>query len=201
MNYDRYRDSNEQKYNKKTFSYYLMRQPVDKILIPYVSGISHKKVLEVGIGYGYYTKYYINNNNQITGLDANAQMGVNIGVKVIQGFANQLKEKICDKYQCILSFWMTEYLSYTELKAFIEQGIEMTEEGGIFATTIILKKGLGRFYIDMASLRGVKKYNYTLEQVENIVGNQYRKRITPLNSVCGIPFAILLEVEKSNEKR
>lgn len=198
MNYDRYLAETEEHYNKKNLSYYLMRKPADRILIPYVSQIKNAKVLEVGIGYGYYTGYYIKNHNKVKGLDVNPQLGKNTGVQIIQGTANQLKSKVKGTFHYILSFFMTEYLPYKELQQFFEQSGELLQRGGVLATTVILKKGLGRWYILLARIKGVKKYNYTMKEIKWIVHDlkDMRVRVTPLNTIMNIPFAVLVEIKK-----
>ncbi len=198
MNYDRYCNYNEHKYNRKTISYFLMRKPSDRVLIPYVSGIKNRKVLEVGIGFGYYTKYYIDNDNKIKGVDVNPQLEKNLNVEVVYGLANRLNETVKEMFDYILSFFMTEYLSYEELKEFIEQSVALLNEGGKFVTTIILRKGLGRLYIMLARMKGINKYNYTIKEINSMIDDKWKMsiHITPLNTVMKIPFAILVEIEK-----
>lgn len=198
MNYDRYLNDTEEHYNKKSISYYLMRHPSDQILIPYVSRIENAKVLEAGVGYGYYTRFYINNGNDIVGLDANPQMGKNIGIEIVQGLANELREKIQGRFDYILSFFMTEYLSYKELEAFLVQGTDRLERGGILATTIILNRGLGKLYIFLAGMKGIQKYNYSKSQILSMIRQlkNVKIRVTPLQTVMKIPFAVLLEIKK-----
>ena len=56
-NYDRYRYYTESQYEKKGLSYYFMKKQADKRLLPYVTHIRKKRVLEVGPGYGYSCKW------------------------------------------------------------------------------------------------------------------------------------------------
>ncbi len=203
MNYDRYCNQNERNYNRKTLSYYLMRKPPDKILIPYVSGICNKKVLEVGIGYGYYTRYYMDNCNKVKGIDVNPSLGKDLDIEVAYGLANKLKETVKEKFDYIVSFFMTEYLSYEEMKEFIGQGILLLNDGGRFVTTVIQKRGLGRLYILFARMRGIKKYNYSMEEIYSMIEKEKEISINilPLDTVMKIPFASLVEIEKSEEKK
>lgn len=198
MNYDRYRNMTEKNYNKKKASFYLMRKPSDKILVPYVSNIYNKKVLEVGIGFGYYTKYYLNNDNKVKGLDINPDLGINTGVEISQGLASQITNIFKEKFDYIISFFMTEYLSYQEMSKFIEQSVTLLDKGGKFSTTIILNSGIGWLYIMCARVKRIKKYNYTFREIESLIPNvpNLKKHIIPLNSIMKIPFAILLEIEK-----
>lgn len=198
MNHDRYNSMTEKAYNKRGISYYLMRKPADRVLIPYASHIRDKKVLEVGIGFGYYTKYYLDNHNKAKGADINSELGKNIGVEIVAVAANRLKDVFNEKFDYIVSFFMTEYLSYSELGEFIMQSVSLLDKGGKFATTIILRKGIGRLYIMLAMLKGIKKYNYSIKEIKTLVQNKHGLsiRITHLDSVMRIPFAVLLEIEK-----
>lgn len=198
MNYDRYRKVTEQKYNKKKISTYLMRKPSDRILIPFASHICGKKVLEVGIGFGYYTKYYMNNENTVKAVDINPQLGSHIGIDIVPGSADQLQNLFKETFDCIVSFFMTEYISYQEMKEFIQQSLKLLNKGGKFATTIILKKGIGRLYIILARLKGIKKYNYSMEEIKSMVPDCQNMdvHITALNGILNIPYAVLLEIEK-----
>lgn len=198
MNYDRYQNVTEQKYNRKKLSTYLMRNPSDKILIPFAANIYNKKVLEVGIGFGYYTKYYMNNENVVKAVDINPHLGKHIGIEIAEGKADHLQELFKEKFDYIISFFMTEYLSYEEMKQFIGQSLELLNEKGTFATTIILKKGIGKLYIMLAGLKGIKKYNYSMNEIKSMIPNDQNVNIhiTALNGLWGIPYAVLLEIGK-----
>lgn len=194
MNYDRYKKCTEEKYDKKSISSFFMKNPCDKILLPYIKGIMDKEILEVGLGYGGYTKRYMNRNN-VWGLDVNPDMGKNIGIKIIQGKADEIREKVNQKYDYVLSFFMTEYLAPDELGQFIEQSVGALKPGGTFATTVILNRGIGWLYVTLARIKGIKKYNYSINTVTKMASGK-NIRITKLNSVLHIPFAFLLEVDQ-----
>lgn len=196
-NFDRYKGYSQSKYNRKGLSYYLMRKPADHILLSYLEKIKKKKILEVGIGYGYYTKVLIKNKNKVTGADVNPELGKSIGIDIIETAANKLDVNIKEKYDLILSFFMTEYLSKLELEAFIRQSLNLLNVNGVFSTTIILNKGIGKFYTSMAQIKGIKKYAYSYKDImdlANISGNKIR--IVPLNSIFKIPFAVFLEIKR-----
>lgn len=196
-NYNRYDSYDIEKYNKKGLSYYFMRMAVDRTIYPYLHNLKGKDILEVGVGYGYYKDAYFSDNN-VTGYDVNPQLGEHLGIEIVEGKANNLKDRIGDRtFDVVLSFFMTEYLSKHELAEFITQGISILKTNGKFATTIILDSGLGGVYTRLAQAKGIKKYSYTLCEIDKIMaGRVYR--LIPLNSVCKIPFATLLEV--SNEE-
>lgn len=195
-NYDRYQNYTEKKYNKKDISYFLMKKQADRILIPYVSKIKNKEILEVGPGYGYYTNYLLKNQNSVIGIDINPELGRNIGIEIIEGHANKLLEKVNDKYDNIVSFFMTEYLSPVEMEEFITQGIHLLKPGGVFATTVIVNRGLGWLYIMVARIKGIQKYNYSEKQIKGMISADKEITITQLRTILGIPFAFLIEVEK-----
>lgn len=196
-NYDRYRYYTESQYEKKGLSYYFMKKQADKRLLPYVTHIRKKRVLEVGPGYGYYTKYLLKNDNHVSGLDINPELGANIGIKIVKGRADQLQDKIQDKYDRILSFFMTEYLDEIQMGEFMRQSIKVLDSEGIFATTVIVNKGLGWIYITLACLKGIKKYCYSSKQIRNMIGEGKAVRMIPLNTIFNIPFAVLVEVRAS----
>lgn len=189
----RYEFGSEQKYNRKGLSYLLMRKNPDKIIIPYLKRIKGEDILEVGIGYGYYKDAYFSDNN-VTGYDANPELGRNLGIKIISGKADEI-EKINIKYNRILSFYMTEYLNPEELQRFIDSSLNILLEDGVLATTIIVRKGLGKLYTRLASIKGIKKYSYSYTEIKSIVyGRNYK--LIPLNTYFGIPMSVLLEIRK-----
>lgn len=196
-NYDRYRNYTEKEYNNKNISNFFMKNQADKVLLPYIRNIRKKKILEVGPGYGYYTKYLLENGNDVRGLDINPELGANIGIEITKGRADQLQDVIHDKYDRVLSFFMTEYLDETQMSQFVRQSIQQLETGGIFATTVIVNRGLGWLYIRLAGLKGIKKYCYSYKQIRKMAGGGKEVRMIPLNTILNIPFAVLVEVKAS----
>lgn len=195
-NYDRYKYYTESKYNKKGVSWFFMKKQADKSLIPYVKSIEKEKILEVGPGYGYYTRYLLENGNSVTGVDINPELGNNIGVEIMKGRADQLQEIVHDKYDRVCSFWMTEYLDEVQLKKFMMQSIALLNPEGIFATTVILNRGLGWIYIMLARIKGVRKFYCSIKRIEEMLGEERKVHIVSLNTVLHIPFAVLIEVER-----
>lgn len=193
-NYKRYDLLKESRYNKRGLSYLLMRKKLDRTIIPYIKQINSKSVLEVGIGYGYYLNVY-SHDNHIVGFDVNPEMGSNLGIEIIAGKADEIGS-VNRKFDRILSFFMTEYLNKDELQNFINDSIDLIlNDEGIFTTTIIVKKGLGRIYTKLATIKGINKYSYKYSEIEAMVrGRDYR--LIPLNTYCRIPMAVMLEVKK-----
>lgn len=195
-NYDRYKTMNAKQYGRKKITYWLMRRPADRFLLPYIDRICNKTILEVGCGYGYYTRMLMN-KNLVEGADINPELGKQIGIKIYKCTADFLSEVVKKKYNYVLSFWMTEYLSKQELKLFIREGISLLEEGGKFATTVFVNRGIGKAYIWGAKLKGISKYCYSKQEIEESLDDIDGKvKITELNSIFGIPCALFLEVEK-----
>ena len=192
-NYDRYDGFDEQRYNRRGISYYVLRKTADKTIIPYLSKIKNKKCLEVGVGYGYYKNIYFD-DNRVIGYDVNAQLVKNLSIETIVGKADEISKKVKERFDYVLSFFMTEYLNKEELKKFIDQGLKMLNPQGIFCTTIILKKGMGGLYTYLARMKGIKKYSYSMNEIKEILGGTEYK-VYPLRSLLGIPFAVLLEVK------
>jgi len=195
QNYDRYQHYSESKYNRKGISWLLMKKQADKKLIPYVKNIEKEKILEVGPGYGYYTRLLLENGNSVSGVDINPDLGSNIGIEIIKGRADQLQDVVYDKYDRVLSFFMTEYLDYRELSEFMLQGINLLRPNGVFATTVIMNKGVGALYINLARMKGIKKYNYSVKELQGLLGEKYCVNLIPLPSILNIQFAVLLEVK------
>lgn len=195
-NYERYKSYTEKKYNRKTMSYFLMKSRSDKELLPLVKKIRRKKILEVGPGYGYYTRHLIGNGNVVRGVDINPELGQNIGIEIVRGHASKLRAVVHDRYDYVLSFFMTEYLNERELYDFICQGIELLNSQGTFATTVIINRGLGWLYITLAHMKGIQKYCYSEKKIKEMLGEENKVRIIPLNTIFNIPFAILVKVER-----
>lgn len=193
-NYDRYQNYTEKEYNNKNISNFFMKKQADKVLLPYIKNIHKKKILEVGPGYGYYTKYLLDNGNMVEGLDINPGLGANIGIKITKGRADQLSDKFQDKFERVLSFWMTEYLNEAQMKAFVEQGAGLLDSHGVFTTTVVVNRGLGWLYIALARLKGIKKYCYSQQQIRQMIGEGKKIRMIPLNTILNIPFAVLIEI-------
>lgn len=196
-NYERYKvdEKNENQYNKRGLSYWMLRWNVDRTIFPYLKKIKDECILEVGVGYGYYKDAYFNDNN-VTGYDVNAFLGKNLGIEIIEGKAGDIR-KVERKFNRILSFFMTEYLDFDELTKFIKDSYNylLADDGGVVATTIIIDSGLGKIYTTLAKMKGIKKYSYSYQELEKILdGMNYT--FTPLNSWLGIPFATLVEIKK-----
>jgi len=195
-NYERYKNINSKKYEKKGIMYYLCRKPSDNKIFPIINNIKDKKVLEVGIGTGYYTKILLKNKCNVTGVDINPHLGKKLGIKIIKAKADNFSKNLKkEKFDIVSSFWMTEYLNEKQLEDFLKESRKVLKKDGKLITTIITNKGLGWLYIFLAKrLKNINKYNYSKKQIANYLKNQELNsvHIIKLNSWLSIPWAFLV---------
>jgi ubiquinone/menaquinone biosynthesis C-methylase UbiE len=193
-NYDRYKTETAESYEKKCLMDYLVRIPSDKKLVPFVSQIKGKKILDVGPGSGRYTKFLLH-DNEVVGIDRNPHL-CKLPIKVLQGDATQFSQLVeTQSFDMVFSTWMTEYLNPQHLRDYFKHARVVLKENGELVTTIISKNGFGCLYITAARmLRGVSKYNYRKSEVSDILHEAGFKEITiiDLNSWLGIPWAYLV---------
>ena len=164
-NYDRYRDTTSQQYDKKTFMSWFYCKSPDRKLFPLLSEIKDKKILEVGLGTGRYTKILMHNND-ITGLDRNIHL-CELPVKLYEGDATEITRLVKDeKFDFVVSIWMTEYLNPQQLGLFFAESKKTLRPGGKLITTVISPYGFGFLYITLAKkLRKIEKFNYNKMQI------------------------------------
>jgi ubiquinone/menaquinone biosynthesis C-methylase UbiE len=173
---------------------YLVRIPSDKKLVPIISQIKGKKILDVGPGTGRYTKLLLQ-DNEVVGIDRNPHL-CRLPIKVHQGDATQLAELVGnEKFDVVFSTWMTEYLNIEQLNSFFRQAKMVLKQDGKIVTTIISKYGLGFLYITAAKMiRGIDKYNYTKKHVTDMLKEAGFADIEIINltSWLYVPWAYLI---------
>jgi ubiquinone/menaquinone biosynthesis C-methylase UbiE len=193
-NYERYKQETAESYEKKCLMDYLVRIPSDKKLLPIISKIKGKKILDVGPGTGRYTKILLNDNDVI-GIDRNPHL-CRVPIKVLSADATQFVGLVGPQsFDTVFSTWMTEYLNPEQLSVFFQQARIAIKQGGELVTTIVSKHGFGFLYITAAGLlRGVSKYNYSKREVSDKLRDAGFKEISivNLNSWLGIPWAYLV---------
>ena len=81
-NYDRYKTVTSACYEKKDLMDYLVRIPSDKKLVPLIDGIKGKKILDVGLGTGRYTRLLVK-DNEVVGVDRNPHL-CQLPIKVLR---------------------------------------------------------------------------------------------------------------------
>jgi cyclopropane fatty-acyl-phospholipid synthase-like methyltransferase len=193
-NYDRYKTETAQSYEKKGVMDYLVRIPSNKKLLPLIDNIKGKKVLDVGLGTGWYTKLLLKNNSVI-GIDRNPHL-CSLPIKIYQGDATQIgKLASNEKFDVVFSTWMTEYLNPKQLITFFSQSKSLLKENGRLMTTVISKCGFGFLYITAAKMiRGIVKYNYSKKQITDMLKGVgfVDIEIINLSSWLNIPWAFIV---------
>jgi ubiquinone/menaquinone biosynthesis C-methylase UbiE len=193
-NYDRYKAETAESYEKRCLMDYLVRIPSDKKLLPIISQIKGKKILDVGPGTGRYTSLLLK-DNEVVGIDRNPHL-CRLPIKVHQGDATQLAQLVeTHSFDMVFSTWMTEYLNLQQLSDFFQQAKIAIKQEGKLVTTVISKHGFGFVYIAAAGLlRGVSKYNYGKREACDKLREAGFKEISivNLNSWLGIPWAYLV---------
>lgn len=200
-NYLRYKNVSATQYDKRNpLQYFLWRKPSDRILMPLVRSIRNSKVLDVGCGTGGYTNHFLAQNNQVTGVDKNIHLAAGQPFSVIEGGADNFKDKVPGKYDLVFSSWLTDYLGPDELKAFIQNSQAVLEPNGELIFTAISPKGWGGLYIQLARrIRRVKKYCYRPETIRQWLDQPGFTdiRIVPMNSRFRIPWAYVVRAKKT----
>lgn len=193
-NYERYLKETTEEYDKKSIMSYFCRIPSDRKIIPLISKIKGMNILDVGLGTSYYTRILFD-NNQITGIDQNPHL-CKLPVKVYKGDASELTKLVKDeKFDIVISTWMTEYLNEEQLQRFFSESRKVLKDNGKLITTVISKYGMGFAYITMAKLaRGIDKYNYKKQYIiEKLKQAGFGAiEIIDLNSWLYIPWAYLV---------
>jgi ubiquinone/menaquinone biosynthesis C-methylase UbiE len=193
-NFDRYKTVTAESYEKKDIMDYLVRVPSDRTLVPLISQIKGKKILDAGPGTGHYTRMLLKDNG-IVGVDQNPHL-CRLPITVHKGDATKLTELVGgEKFDVVLSTWMTEYLDGQQLQEFFNEARKVLKDDGRLITTIISKYGLGWLYITAAKMiRGINKYNYTGKRVTDMLkGAGFTDiEIVNLNSWLYVPWAYLV---------
>jgi cyclopropane fatty-acyl-phospholipid synthase-like methyltransferase len=178
--------------------YYLCRITSDRIIIPFISEIKDKYILDVGLGTGFYTKLLIE-KNKVIGIDQNPHL-CRLSIPLYKGDATQLSEIVSgEKFDVVLSTWMTEYLNPEQLSAFLDNAEKVLNERGIFISTFISNYCLGYTYVKLAKiLKGIDKYCYPKKEIINKLKHTgfTNIKIINLNSRLYIPWAYLVIAEK-----
>jgi ubiquinone/menaquinone biosynthesis C-methylase UbiE len=193
-NYDRYKEQTAESYEKRCLMDYLVRIPSDKKLVPLISRIKGKKILDVGPGTGRYTSLLLK-DNEVVGIDRNPHL-CRVPIKVLQADATQFVGLVgAQSFDMVFSTWMTEYLNPQQLSTFFHQARIATKHGGQLVTTIVSKCGFGFLYIAAAKMiRGTDKYNYTKKCVADMLKDAGFTdiEIVNLDSWLHIPWAYVV---------
>jgi len=164
-NYDRYRDMTAQDYDKKTLMSWFCSVPANRKILPLLSEIKNKKILDVGLGTGFYTRSLLK-NNEIVGLDRNIHL-CKLPVRLYEGDATEITKLLKnEKFDLVISMWMTDYLNPDKLSTFFAESKKVLKPSGKLMTTIISRYGFGFVYIHLArTVRKIDKYNYNKTEI------------------------------------
>jgi len=201
-NWERYKYILPKDLDKKGISYFLLRFPSDKKIIPIISQFHGKKICDVGCGTGYYTKI-LAKNNYVIGIEKNPHLSKNLKIKVIKGDAINFSKKLREKFDIVFSAWMTEYLKKTDLLCFFKESQKVLLPQGKIITTIISDAGFGKFYTFLAKkIKEIDKYCYSLKDVSELLIKAGFKNteIIELKSWLSIPWAFMIISEKEKNK-
>jgi ubiquinone/menaquinone biosynthesis C-methylase UbiE len=155
-----------QDYDKKTLMSWFCSVPANRKIFPLLSQIKNKKILDVGLGTGFYTRTLLQ-NNEIVGLDRNIHL-CKLPIRLYEGDATEITKLIKDeKFDLVISMWMTDYLNPEKLIAFFTESKKVLKPGGKLMTTVISRYGFGAVYIYLArTIRKIDKYNYNKTEIK-----------------------------------
>ena len=171
--YERYRQMTAAQYDQKTPMYYLFRVPANRKLVPEIHRLSGKKILDVGLGTGSYTRLLLEKNT-VVGVDQNPHL-CELPIPVHCGDAADLALVVgSERFDIVLSTWMTDYFDLEQLQQFFQQADAVLNPGGKLMTTMITPYGFGSLYVRAARwLRGVDKYTHSKRKVARLLQPQF----------------------------
>jgi ubiquinone/menaquinone biosynthesis C-methylase UbiE len=197
LSHDRYTDYTPELYAKHGIMTYLCRRPSDKKLIPEISRIKGKSILDVGLGTGDYTRLLLA-NNKVVGVDQNPHL-CRLPITVHKGDATELSSLVGqEKFDIVLSTWTTDYLNRGKLQQFFCESKKVLKDGGKLMTTVIRLNGWGLIYLFLARfVRGVDKHACSTRGVIKMLRKAGFNEIdiVNLNSWLGVPWAYLVIAE------
>jgi ubiquinone/menaquinone biosynthesis C-methylase UbiE len=192
--YERYITYTPESYKRQGIMTYLCRIPADRKIIPVLSQIKGKSILDVGLGTGNYTRLLLN-DNRIVGVDQNPHL-CRLNVKVIKGDATELSELVgSEKFDVVLSTWMTDYFNGEKLQRFFCEARKVLKEGGQLIATTVRPSGWGLVYLVLARYwRGTDKHACAKKRVAAMLKSAGFSdiKLINLNSWLGIPWACLV---------
>ncbi|MHC4396446.1 MAG: class I SAM-dependent methyltransferase [Planctomycetota bacterium] len=196
VGHERYKKITAKQYDRKTLMYYLCRIPANRNLIPAIRRIENKKVLDVGLGTGSYTKLLLDRNT-VVGIDRNPHL-CELPITVHSGDATELSTLVeGEKFDVVLSTWMTDYLNAEQLQKFFAEAKAVLNDSGRLMVTFPNTYGFGFFYVRIARLiRKVEKYTHCKKKVTEMLSSRGFKNIEFINlNSWFFPWAYLVIAE------
>ena len=194
IGHNRYVNYTHESYEKQGIMTWLCRMPADRKLVPAISQIKGKHILDVGLGTGDYTRLLLDNNT-VVGVDQNPHL-CKLAAKVHKGDATELSKLVGgEKFDIVLSTWMTDYFDGEKLQQFFNEAKKVLKDGGTLMTTTIRLNGWGLIYLFLARYwRRVDKHGCAKSKV---IAKLRQAGFTDielinLNSWLGIPWACLV---------
>ena len=191
---ERYTHYTPESYERQGIMTYLCRMPADRKILPVLSQIKGKSILDVGLGTGDYTRLLLP-DNRVVGVDQSPHL-CRLDIKVLKGDATQLSAIVgTERFDIVLSTWMTDYLNGDELQEFFTEAKKVLNPGGQLITTTIRPNGWGLVYLALARYwRRVDKHGCAKKRViEKLRKAGFAEiEMINLNSWLGIPWACLV---------
>lgn len=194
IGHNRYLNYTPESYEKQGIMTWLCRMPADRKLVPAISHITGKHILDVGLGTGDYTRLLLDNNT-VVGVDQNPHL-CKLPIKVYKGDATELSKLVGgEKFDIVLSTWMTDYFDGEKLQQFFNEAKKVLKAGGSLMTTTIRPNGWGLIYLFLARYwRKVDKHGCAKKRVvEKLKKAGFNDiQLINLNSWLGVPWACLV---------
>jgi ubiquinone/menaquinone biosynthesis C-methylase UbiE len=194
IGHNRYLNYTPESYEKQGIMTWLCRMPADRKLVPAISQITGKHILDVGLGTGDYTRLLLDNNT-VVGVDQNPHL-CRLNVKVHKGDATGLSKLVGEqRFDIVLSTWMTDYFNGEKLQQFFNEAKKVLKPGGSLMTTTIRPNGWGLIYLFLARYwRRVDKHGCAKKRiVEKLKKAGFNDiQLINLNSWLGVPWACLV---------
>jgi cyclopropane fatty-acyl-phospholipid synthase-like methyltransferase len=152
-----------EKYERKSLLWILTQAQYHQVVFPTLQEIQNESVLELGCGTGRFTKVFYK-QNKVVCLDKNPHLFQLKDIPIIKGDATDLDSALNDKkFDRILSFSMTEYLSAIEIQVLFSQVSKHLVSNGTFMCSFVANQGLGSLYVLAARyIRNTTKHSYSL---------------------------------------
>ncbi|MFA6583651.1 MAG: class I SAM-dependent methyltransferase [Elusimicrobiaceae bacterium] len=178
-----YRNMTGREYARPTLMRLLFSKSADRTIIPILRNYSNLRVLELGCGAGRFTKE-ICLKNIVKCVDVNPHLFTLDGIPVVKGDCRQLSACLgaAEKFDRILSFFMTEYLTFEENRELVRECRSYLKPDGELVFTFVngfwgslyvwgsrLVKGTGKHTCGLGAVRAIADYSgFDIAEVREI---------------------------------